>query len=132
MGLRRGTLTVLAIAGLLCAGFVEAHTRTRFQRHVRRPVPVIVLSKPRPAPAIVVIDGSEPGVLDLNVKPRATEVWIDGAFHGTCDAFDGFPGKLSLAPGLYRIRLVTPDGLDVARELRVRPGIELNVALDLR
>jgi hypothetical protein len=93
---------------------------------------VIVLSKPRPAPAITVIDGTEPGMLDLNVKPRATEVWINGTLHGTCDAFDGFPSKLSLAPGLYRIRLVTPDGIDAVRELRVRPGVELNVALDLR
>ena len=81
---------------------------------------------------IAVIHGTEPGLLDLNVKPRKTQIWIDGTFRGTCDTFDGRPGKLQLAPGLYRIRLVTPNGIDVQRDLRVRPGIELNVALDLR
>ena len=72
------------------------------------------------------------GVLDMNVKPRSTEVWVDGTFRGTCDAFDGHPKKLHLRPGTHRIKLVTPDGLEVAREIRVRAGIEFNVGIDLR
>jgi len=132
MGIPRRLTTLLAIFGLLGAGVAEAHTRLHAPRSPRRPVPVIVLGKPHPAPAVAVIDGTEPGMLDLNVKPRTTEVWVNGTLHGTCDSFDGYPAKLTLSPGLYRIRLVTPDGIDVARDLRVRAGVELNVALDLR
>ena len=131
MGSRR-PLAAFAITALLGAGIAEAHSTPRFAGRKRAAVPVIRLSKPRPAPKIAVIHGTEPGLLDLNVKPRRTEVWIDGALLGTCDSFDGYPAKLSLPPGLYRIRLVTPGGIDVGRDLRVRPGVELNVALDLR
>ena len=108
-----------------------AIARPRVKGHPRRTA-VIVLGKPRPAPDVVIVDGARHGILDLNVKPKATEVWVDGSLRGTCGAFDGFPRKLTLPPGLYRIRLVTPTGYDVMRDLRVRPGIEMNVGLDLR
>ncbi len=131
MRLRNRSLIVVAsgvvVAGLLSAGVADAHSRGRYQRHTA----VVVLGKPKPAPRVVV-NGARYGVLDLNVKPRATEVWINGNFRGTCDAFDGFPNKLPLAPGLYNIRLVTPDGIEAARDVRVRGGVEINVGLDLR
>jgi len=91
-----------------------------------------VVGKPRPARRPIVLQGRPHGLLDLNVKPRATEVWVDGRLRGTCDAFDGFPDKLAVLPGTRRIRLVTPDGLDVVREIRIRAGVERNVGLDLR
>ena len=120
-----------AIAGLLSASLVNAHPRARFHRHGRTTA-VIVVGKPRPASRAVVVNGARHGVLDLNVKPKATSVWIDGRFRGTCDAFDGFPNKLALAPGIHTIRFVTPDGIEAARDVRVRAGIEINVGLDLR
>ena len=51
---------------------------------------------------------------------------------GTASAFDGRPDKLALPPGFHTLRLVTPDGLDVARDLRVLAGVEFDVGLDLR
>ena len=71
-------------------------------------------------------------MLDINVKPKATELWVDGRYRGTCGEFDGHPGKLHLAAGLHDIRLVLPDGTAVERQVRVRAGVELNVGLDLR
>ncbi|MCH7780494.1 MAG: hypothetical protein IH848_06580, partial [Acidobacteria bacterium] len=56
----------------------------------------------------------------------------DGTFRGTCDAFDGFPNKLALAPGMHTIKFVTPDGIEASRDVRVRAGVEVNVGLDLR
>ena len=36
------------------------------------------------------------------------------------------------AAGLHDIRLVTPDGVSVERQVRVRAGEEINVGIDLR
>ena len=132
MPTKKRSLAVLAIAGLLSAGVLDAHTRTRAQRWTRAPVAVIVIGNPHPTQRVKTLSGVRPGVLDLNVRPRATEVWIDGDRRGTCAAFDGHPSKLTLAPGFHTIRLVTPDGIDVTRDVRVRPGVEVNVGLDLR
>ena len=78
------------------------------------------------------INGRAHGSLDMNVKPKATEVWVDGTFRGTCDTFDGHPGKLNLLPGMHTLKLVTPEGVSVEHEIRVRANTEFNVGLDLR
>jgi len=134
MRLQSRSLTLLAggaIAALLSVSLVDAHSRARFHRH-ERTTAVVVIGKPKPAPHVVVVNGAKHGVLDLNVKPKATRVWIDGNLRGTCEAFDGFPSKLVLAPGMYTIKLVTPEGIEAARDVRVRAGVEVNVGLDLR
>ena len=92
---------------------------------------VIVVAKPRPV-KVVKVNGPARGVIDLNVKPKRTEVWVDGAYRGQVRQFDGYPGKLRLLPGWHVIKLVTPDG-DVARQrVRVKAGHEIDVRLDLR
>ena len=126
-----GPLCAVTAVVLLAGGIVAAHPQTRPHHHARRNA-VIVVGKPRPARRVVVVDGARHGFLDLNVKPRASEVWIDGRFRGSCADFDGFPDKLALNPGMHTIRFVTPDGDDVARDVRVRAGVEVNVGLDLR
>ena len=78
------------------------------------------------------VNGHPFGILDMNVKPRATEVWVNGVRRGTCDDFDGHPEKLRLPAGNHRLKLVTPEGDEIARDIRVRAGVELNVGLDLR
>lgn len=124
-------LAAIAIAGLLGSGLAEAHQRARFHRHARTTA-VIVVGKAKPAPRALVVNGARHGVLDLNVKPKTTRVWIDGRLRGTCAAFDGFPNKLTLAPGIHTIKLVTPEGYEAVRDVRVRAGIEVNIGLDLR
>ena len=125
-----GFLAAASIAVFSCAGLADAHPRARAHRHGK--TAVIVVGKPKPATRVVIVNGTRHGLLDLNVKPDSTAVWVDGTLRGTCDAFDGFPDKLALAPGMHRIKFVTPDGMEVERELRVRAGVEINVALDLR
>ena len=131
MRLQNRSLSILAIVALLSVSLVDAHPRARFHRHGRSTA-VIVIGKTKPAPRVIAVNGARQGVLDLNVKPKATRVWIDGRLRGTCEAFDGFPNKLTLAPGMHNIRLVTPEGHEAARDVRVRAGVEVNVALDLR
>jgi len=134
MRFRNRTLAFLisgTIAALSGANVVDAHGRNRVHRHGRTTA-VIVVGKPRVAARVHAVNGARHGVLDLNVKPRATGVWIDGEFRGPCSAFDGFPNKLTLAPGVHSIKFVTPDGIEATRDVRVRAGIEINVGLDLR
>ena len=128
---RTGRVVALLLGiGLLAAPVSTTWAHTRIHDHRHRAV--IVVGKPRPAGNVVVVNGVAHGTLDLNVKPRATEVWVDGVFRGTCGQLDGVPGKLHLRPGVHRVRLVTPDGASVARDVRVRAGVEINVGLDLR
>ncbi len=132
--MQRRTLTrMLAALSLTTMLFpaVAAHPRAHDHRH-RASTAVIVVGKPKPVRQAVVVNGTAQGVLDLNVKPKETEVWIDGRMRGTVDAFDGHPAKLHLRPGIHEVKLVTPEGIEVSRDLRVRAGVELNIGLDLR
>jgi hypothetical protein len=130
---RLGALLAALALLLLTATAAHAHRRPhRHHHHRHHTKAVIVVGQPKPLRTAVVINGVPHGVLDMNVKPRATEVWIDGKLRGTCDAFDGHPNKLHLRPGTHRIKLVTPDGVEVARDVRVKAGVEINVGLDLR
>ena len=132
--MQKRTLTRMLVALTLTAMLfpaVAAHPRAHHHRH-RTSTAVIVVGKPRPVRHAVVVNGTAHGVLDLNVKPKATEVWIDGRMRGTVDAFDGYPSKLPLRAGMHEIKLVTPDGIEVSRDVRVRAGVEMNIGLDLR
>lgn len=127
-GLAAFVITLGVVASLVPAA--SAHHRPRHHRH--RATAVIVVARPKPLRHAVVLNGRAYGVLDMNVKPKTTEVWTDGRFRGTCDDFDGHPNKLHLLPGVHRIKLVTSDGIEASREVQVRAGLEINVGLDLR
>ncbi len=121
MKTRRFVLLAAAVLAFLVLPVAQAHAARA----------VIVVGKPR-AVRVVKVHGPARGVIDLNVKPKATRVWVDGAYRGTVNQYDGYPGKLRLLPGWHTIKLVTPDG-DVARQrVRVRAGYEIDVKLDLR
>ena len=117
------------IAPLVQAG-PRADCDHRHRRHHAKAV--IVVGPARAARHTVAVHGQPAGVLDLNLKPKATEVWVDGRFRGTADNFDGIPQKLLLAQGPHRLRLVTPDGVEVARDIRVQAGTEIKIGLVLR
>ena len=121
------------LAASLFAPSASAHRRPWHHRHGQPLARAeILFGMPRPVRRAVVINGVAHGTLDLNVRPRTTEVWVDGELRGTCAAFDGHPAKLHLPPGAHRVKLVTPDGVTVSRALRVSAGTETNVGLDLR
>ena len=131
---RPAVAAALVVVSLLAIAVAEAHHRAYRHRHHRRheAKTVIVVGQPQPVRIAVVVHGRAGGVLDLNVKPKQTEVWVDGSFRGTVDNFDGRPGKLWLVAGEHRLKLVTPDGVEVARNIRVQAGVEVDVSLDLR
>ncbi len=108
----------------------RAHRHHRHRQHQAKAV--IVVGPARAARHTVTVLGRPAGVLDLNLKPKATEVWVDGRFRGIADDFDGIPQKLLLAQGQHRLKLVTPDGVEIARDIRVQAGTEINIGLDLR
>lgn len=124
---------ILSLAALaLVAPLTIAHTRRDRPKHsyiVRQPHAVIVVGQPRILNRTVIIDGRPHGVLDLNVRPKATQVWVNDEFRGHAEAFDGRPEKLWLLPGRQTIRLVTPDGVEVTREVRIKAGVELELRL---
>lgn len=72
------------------------------------------------------------GSVDFNVKPKDSQIFVDGAYIGVADDFDGgFFGHTAILPsGKHRIRIVAPDGRSENRVIYVMPGRELN--LDLR
>ncbi len=43
------------------------------------------------------------GAVDLNVKPGAAEVWVDGKFVAEAKDLDGFPSYLWLAEGVHHV-----------------------------
>jgi hypothetical protein len=106
-----------------------AHVGRRAHRHPHRRHTVIVVGKPRPVRSTVIVAGRPSGTLDLNVKPKATEVWIDGKLRGTVDDFDGHPQKLHLAAGPHRLKMVTPDGEIYRREIHVTAATEIDINL---
>ena len=69
-------------------------------------------------------------VVDFNVEPRTTRIWVDGTYRGVCDEFDGYPQKMYLAPGRHHIRLVAPDGRTVERTVELGRGYELNLDIN--
>lgn len=127
-------LTACLIAAGSIAPPVQADPRAnRHARHRRHHAKtVIVVGQPRAVRHTVVIHGRPAGVLDLNLKPKTTEVWVDGRFRGIADDFDGIPQKLLLAQGQHLLKLVTPDGVEITRNIRVQAGTEINIGLDLR
>jgi len=127
---RFGAVILLSAAVAMTLPSTAAHPRMRHGRHLDSAV--IVIGKPRPVRHAVVVRGRPAGVLDLDVRPKETRVWVDGSLRGTVDDFDGHPRKLHLTAGDHHVKLVTPKGVEVARVVKVVADIELNVGLSLR
>ena len=71
------------------------------------------------------------GALDLNVRPKKTEVWIDGQYVGTAGRFDGYPGYLWLEDGPHELILFRQGKQSVVREVNVLAGNVLDIAVDM-
>ncbi|MEE8277925.1 MAG: PEGA domain-containing protein, partial [Thermoanaerobaculia bacterium] len=63
------------------------------------------------------------GGLDLNVRPRKAEVYVDGQRLGRAGDFDGFPGYLWLEKGTHELALYKDGYLTVVQEFTIRPGL---------
>lgn len=86
------------------------------------------------APTYVVIEDPDPwrdkvGVLDLNVRPKDTEVYLNGYPIGTVGDFDGVPQLLWLEEGEYELIFYNEGYRTERRIYEVLPGLEINVGL---
>ncbi len=122
-------IATIAIAGIASAAPALAHWDRHPRRHPLRAS--IVVSAPRPVTHVVLIDGRPGALIDLDVSPETTRVFVNGSFRGTCDDFDGFPQKLTVRSGRHHLRLVTPDGQTFERDVEVAAGTEVNLELEL-
>ena len=66
------------------------------------------------------------GALDLNVKPKNTQVYLDGHYIGTTDKFDGFPRYLWLKEGTYEVIFYNERYSTVRREFAIYPGVVID------
>ena len=80
-----------------------------------------------PVRQTVVVRTRPIALVDFNVHPKTTKIYVDGSYRGICDEFDGYPQKMSLAPGRHQVRLVLPDGSQISRTIELTPGYELNL-----
>ncbi len=67
------------------------------------------------------------GAFDLNVKPKGTQVYVDGRYVGVTDNFDGFPRYLWLKKGTYEVVFYNDGYETVVRELAIYPGVVIDV-----
>lgn len=72
------------------------------------------------------------GGLDLNVKPKKTEVYVDDEYVGVSGQFDGFPAYLWLKEGTHKLALVKDGYKTLEREYKITPGTVLDVRLKLQ
>ncbi len=66
------------------------------------------------------------GSIDINCNCKEARVYVNGNLVGKAGSFDGFPGKLELRPGTYRIKIVY-HGQVYKERIRVLAGKELNL-----
>ena len=71
--------------------------------------------------------GDAMGGLDLNVKPRKAEVYIDGTPVGPVDRYDGFPSYLWLEPGAYELAFYLEGYETLTRQYSIYPGVVVDV-----
>ena len=69
------------------------------------------------------------GGLDLNVKPKKTQVYVDGNYVGTTGNFDGWPEHLWLpeGSGSYELIFYNPGYATVVRQVEIRPGVVIQI-----
>ena len=69
------------------------------------------------------------GALDLNVRPKNTQVYLNGDYIGVTGEFDGSPDHLWLEEGTYE--LIFHNEVTVVREFEIHAGAVIDVKLRL-
>ncbi len=67
-------------------------------------------------------DVEDLGALDLSVKPKNTQVYLNGNYIGATGKFDGFPNYLWLKEGTYELTFHNEGHMTVVQEFVVRSG----------
>ncbi len=67
------------------------------------------------------------GALDLNIRPKTAEVYVDGAYVGMADQLDGYPIYLWLEEGTYEVAFYKQGYETIFRRYTIYPGVTINV-----
>lgn len=67
------------------------------------------------------------GGLDLNVKPKNTQIYLNGRYIGVTDNFDGIPRYLWLEEGTHEVIFFNEGYKTVLHEFIVRPGAVMKI-----
>ncbi len=71
------------------------------------------------------------GALDLNVKPKNTQVYLNGNHIGVTGKFDGSPNYLWLKEGTYELTFYNEGYMTVVQEFAIHAGAVMDVKLRL-
>jgi hypothetical protein len=75
--------------------------------------------------------GYPTGELRLQVQPREAQVFVDGAYAGTVDEFDGTFQSLRLEGGEYQIEIVLEGFEPLVFDVLITPGEKVTYRADL-
>jgi hypothetical protein len=67
------------------------------------------------------------GDVRAEVKPKEAKVYVDGAYVGNVDSYDGWWQRLQLPPGKHRIVFRTAGYVPYAVTIRVLPGQDVKI-----
>lgn len=67
------------------------------------------------------------GGVDLNIKPKKAQVYIDGQLIGKVGRFDGYPGVLWLEEGTYDLVIYEPGYQTLHQTVKVFPGAVIHL-----
>ncbi len=71
------------------------------------------------------------GAIDINVKPKNTQVYLNGNYIGLTGKFDGFPDYLWLKEGTYELTFYNEGYMTVVQEFAIHQGAVIDVKLRL-
>lgn len=72
---------------------------------------------------------SDIGAIRLKVKPKKTEVFLEGDYIGRAGQYDGYPGFLWLEKGTHTLVFYKDGFRTFSREFEVRPGMITDVRI---
>ncbi len=72
------------------------------------------------------------GGVRIQGAPRNAEVYVDGAYTGIVDDFDGVFQRLDLEPGSHEVEIRIGGGRPLVYDLNVAPGQTVNIHANVR
>jgi hypothetical protein len=85
------------------------------------PVPVYGYAAPS-APVIVGPNSTQYGGVSLEISPSDASVYVDGAYAGLVEDFDGTQQTLTLSNGRHRIEITAPGYAPMTFDVDIYPG----------
>jgi len=76
--------------------------------------------------------GYRMGAVDLKIRPKNTEVYVDGQYVGLAKQYDGFPGHLWLESGVHEIAFYRPGFGTEYRTVRILTDLILDVEVAMQ